>query len=442
MHSSRFLVGCGLLLLAIGAQAQHPDIIVSKTSDSFDGVCDSDCSLREAITLASQRQGSQRIRLGAGVYQLSLAPPQDTAGNPLEEHENHNGDLDVRYAAITLLGAGMTRTVIDAGQLDRHFDVVAGASLLIQDLSLRNGFHSSEGGVLRNYGVAELKRVRLINNRVSFAQPFGRGGAIANYQSLRVLQSEFIRNHLEGRGGMNYTAVAHGGAIYNARDLLVRDSVFRGSRAAADYESGGGALYNSGFADVARSAFIGNGSTGNGGAVSNADNGVLGMSNSTLSSNITLYGGALANGVDYSAEPSSPKAYLVHLSIVANHGRGLHNTGHARVRNSVIVGNQGSNCSSSGIYAQFESQGLLLSDLSPYGCQADFMVDSASVFSEVLYPIDTNATGLPAHPLRPGSAAVDAGTSACASHDQRGVARPRDGDGDGVARCDLGAYEL
>ena len=442
MHSSRFLIGCGLLVLAAGAQAQNADITVSKTEDSFDGVCDSDCSLREAITLASQRQGSQRIHLAAGVYQLSLAPPQDAAGNPLEEHENLNGDLDVRYVAVTLLGAGMTRTVIDAGQLDRHFDVVAGAGLHLQDLTLRNGFHSSEGGVLRNYGVVELKRVRLINNQVRFAQRFGRGGAIANHQSLRVLQSEFIRNHLVGEFGMNYDPEAQGGAIYNARDLLVRDSVFRGSRAAANYQSGGGALYNTGFADVARSAFIGNGSTGNGGAVANADNGVLGMSNSTLSSNVTLYGGALANGVEYSETPASPKAHLVHLTIAANEGRGLYNAGYARVRNSVVVRNSGTNCTSSGIFSEFDGRGLMLSDSNFHGCTADFIVDNARVFNEVLYPIDTNASGTPGHPLRFGSPAVDAGISACASHDQRAVARPRDGDGDGVARCDLGAFEL
>ena len=47
------------------------------------------------------------------------------------------------------------------------------------------------------------------------------------------------------------------------------------------------------------------------------------------------------------------------------------------------------------------------------------------------------------HALLAGSPAIDAGdNAACPATDQRGVARPQDGDGDGAAVCDIGAYEL
>jgi hypothetical protein len=45
--------------------------------------------------------------------------------------------------------------------------------------------------------------------------------------------------------------------------------------------------------------------------------------------------------------------------------------------------------------------------------------------------------------LVPGAAAIDAGTNSdCPATDQRGAQRPFDGDGDEVAVCDVGAFEL
>lgn len=49
----------------------------------------------------------------------------------------------------------------------------------------------------------------------------------------------------------------------------------------------------------------------------------------------------------------------------------------------------------------------------------------------------------PTHFLRPASAAIDAAANTgCPADDQRGVARPIDGDGVNGARCDIGAVEF
>ena len=60
----------------------------------------------------------------------------------------------------------------------------------------------------------------------------------------------------------------------------------------------------------------------------------------------------------------------------------------------------------------------------------------------MLGPLADNGGTTHTHALLSISQAVDAGDAAvCLSTDQRGVTRPQDGDGDSVARCDIGAFE-
>src|ERR1051325_9972957 len=82
---------------------------VTKTADTNDGVCDADCSLREAISAANANPGADTITLPAGTYTLTLA----NAGGANEDNDA-TGDLDVN-GSLTINGAGSASTIIQAG---------------------------------------------------------------------------------------------------------------------------------------------------------------------------------------------------------------------------------------------------------------------------------------------------------------------------------------
>ncbi|PAU65004.1 hypothetical protein BZL41_08130 [Pseudomonas sp. PIC25] len=432
-------------LLCAPLSAFALDITVTKTTDSYDGDCNADCSLREAVVLANATPGPDRILLGAGTYSFSLPAPRGDDGDIYDEDNNVNGDLDVSDS-LTIYGIAPEQTIIDAGRLDRHFEVLAGTTLGLEQLTLRNGLHSYDGGSIVNHGSVTLKRARLEQNRAFNWYYQGRGGGIANYGSLTVYYTEFVGNTAD----FGDTTNALGGAIYSEGNLIVRDSAFRNNRASGDDVLGsGGAVHNIGTADIARAVFVGNYSDGRGAAITNENNGVLKLTNATLSGNTaSWYGptGIINNGASYPGTPGIPDLTLVNVTIAENQGYGLENFGKVLIRNSLIVDNRDEygelslNCRNAGGTYSYQARGLLLG-IDGNNCTADIQVPDAEVLTKVIYPLADNNSTLQTHALRRGSPAVDTGVGSCTSHDQRGSRRPRDGDGDGVEVCDLGAYE-
>jgi CSLREA domain-containing protein len=434
------------LLVSSLTEATAADIVVSKFSDSNDGVCNADCSLREAVLHANMTFEADRILLQAGTYALSLAPAQ-LSSEIQQEDANENGDLDVMFSDLSITGAGIGRTFIDGLQNDRLFDVQAATRLHLERLTLRNGLTSGFGGALRNRGEVALVKVKV--ERSSVLAEIGAGGALANYGRLSVISSIFDANQTYAMTGSG-----EGGAIYNNRmgNLLVRNSSFTGNLSYDESDTGrGAAIYNEGVADIARSAFIGNkgGEYGNGSAILNAEGGDLLLSNSTISGNHGYYGyGAFSNGQFGSRNNSTTTAKLANVTISNNSGvTALYNLGVLSVRNSIVAGNylipdeganRPANCRN-GASATLLARGMLLGN-NEYGCAADMPIDDALTFTQVLDPLDSSST-LPIHPLKTDSPAIDAGLGSCTQSDQHKSPRPQDGDGDGIAGCDLGAYE-
>lgn len=427
------------LVLTVDAR----DLRVTTGEDSFDGHCDAHCSLRDAVAEANSQADADRILLQAMTYQLSLAPAHGEEGEILDEDANLDGDLDI-LNPVTILGLGAQQSLIDGAGLDRLLEVMAGSTLEVRNLTLRNGRTSFYGGAIENHGDTRLRGIRLENNRAWGAFEPGSGAGIANYGNLSV-HSSVLQNN-SAIAGEAYQG--RGGGIFNSGTLLVRDSSFSGNHASDDDDTGmGGGLYNQGSADVARSTFSGNSSSGSGAAINNL--GQLKLTNSTLSgSSLQSYrnGAAFNNGQDYPPFSGIPQALLINVTIAGNLGYGLSNYGQLLLRNSLIAGNTDEygetahNCGNFGSSATYRARGLLLGS-GPGNCTADYYVENAETFTHLLYPLSDNNANTQTHALRKGSLAVDAGIGSCTQHDQRGLTRPRDGDGDDIAVCDLGAYE-
>src|SRR5438034_11189567 len=76
-----------LVLLGAASDAVATDFTVTKTADTNDGVCNADCSLREAIAAANALAGADRVILGTGqTYNLSLGALAVTDALTIDGH--------------------------------------------------------------------------------------------------------------------------------------------------------------------------------------------------------------------------------------------------------------------------------------------------------------------------------------------------------------------
>jgi len=106
----------------------------SPLAAAADGAVD---SLRAAITTANTNTQNDTITLQAGTYELTLP----NAGG-LQENANATGDLDVAADGgftLTINGAGINKTFIDANQLDRVMQALSGSHLTLSNLTLTGG---------------------------------------------------------------------------------------------------------------------------------------------------------------------------------------------------------------------------------------------------------------------------------------------------------------
>lgn len=395
-RSGGLLLACLLILVALNQspgrvpEADAASFVVDSTADwtdadPGDGICATvtgACTLRAAIQETNALAGSDTIILPAGWYGLAIPIPASIV--PEDENLSTVGDLDVRDN-LTISGAGATSTTIDANQIDKAFHVpIPGISLTLEDLAVRNsGF--LEGGVV----------------------------STTNDTSLTVVRSHIRDNHGNGISGFT--------------DLSVSDSLVSGNIARYG-------IYGVATMSITRTT-----------VTMNAGDGGIRLATTSFLDNVTVTAniGDVVGGLDN----SSGNDVTVQNSTIAGNTATLpsgvggidnNNDPLLKVQNTIIAGNTGNG----GGNCEFALPGSLGNNISSDTSCALAAAGDLNSTDPLLGSLQDNGGPTLTHALLPGSPALDAGNNgACLPDDQRGVARPVDGNGDTIADCDIGSVE-
>jgi CSLREA domain-containing protein len=413
----------GLCAPVHGAVFTVDSAIDAADANPGDGSCatggsTSACTLRAAIQEANALAGDDTIDLPGGTsttYSLSL------------------GELSVIDATgcLTLNGTGAVRPTIDAGGTSRVFRIATGARATLHHVILTAGqaFSIDHGGAILNAGSLVITDSSITSSRAF------RGGGIAHEaasvaDALTIVNSTIDDNFATDQGGGLYINGNRRGTI-----SISGSTVSHNIADPAGSPLGGGIYNGSGTVILINTTVSGNqadaaiGVNGSGGGIFTQSS--LSLNNVTVTDNTADLGagigGLLAEiGNSVVAGNHAPRAPDCRLT------EGARSLGHN------VIGD-GTEC-------------LLVGGPAP----GDTIGTPATPIDARLGALASNGGPTQTHAPLANSPLIDAGTPGppgptvppivpgnypCAANDQRGIARPQDGNGDGTSRCDIGAVE-
>lgn len=269
-----------------------------------------------------------------------------------------------------------------------------------------------------------------------------RGGAVLAEQTFTMTTGTF-KNNTADTGGAFF---ADTGAAVTLHDVTMDNN------AAA---TSGGAVYNLEAFNMTSSIVSANSAQVDGGGFFNTGDGVLNLRNVTISGNhARVDGGGVANYGDL--VDMNNVTTTLNIADTDTNGTGMgggaftvSTTGVDFIISNTIIGNNGFPVSSPDCAGPITSAGYnLIEDTTGCTIGGD-LTGNITGADPVLINLQNNGGNTLTHDLGVASPARDAGspvtpgllTYSCETIDQRELSRPRDGNGDLAAICDIGALE-
>lgn len=363
-------------------------ITVNTIGDAGDGTCDETCTLRDAIAAVTT----------GGTISFSVSADIALAS-----------ELVVNRS-MSIVGPGATQLAVRAGGTDatkrRAISVTSGAGLVIEGLTIANGFMGGPGGCIDVNNASLTMRLAIVED----CRAQGAGGGINISGGVLTLDRTTVRRNFADNGG--------GGVYVNfnaSADILA--STFNDNEG-----RDGGGLGTTGYVSIENSTVSGNRARRNGGGLSAEDRPAPGM--------IVKFSTVTANVSDWDQTGDGDGGGIF---VSGNDGGTMQVIGSIIYAN-VDRGGQAFDCAATGTTT---TPRTITNSLIGAACSGFALTNTKVATDPKLLPLASNGGPTQTHALEDASsAAFNTATSPCPDFDQRGITRPQAG------LCDLGAYEL
>lgn len=204
-----FLILC---VFAVG-YSSAATLTVTKVEDTNDGVCDADCSLREAVAAAASGDTVVFSSLFSSPQTITLTLGQI----PIDKN-------------LTITGTGQDLLTVSGNNASRIFNISGNLNVVMSGMKLRDGrvgadLSDARGGAIRvltGSGDLDLSNMEFTNNR-AFYEPmnFGLGAALYCLECTMKLSNLNVHQNPGPAGSIH---ADHGNVVM--RDSVVSDNNF------------------------------------------------------------------------------------------------------------------------------------------------------------------------------------------------------------------------